>query len=151
MRKIAIATGTRADWGLLSGIARKLAGREDCHVDILATNMHLSSRYGNTLDEIVADGFADVIKVEMSDATDSPVGTVRAMAQCMEGMSRELERLNPDLIVILGDRFEMLATCRLCISPEERFPKGLLTTVSVTLLQRCRHCILQPLSNIVIE
>lgn len=110
MRKIAIATGTRADWGLLSGIARKLAGREDCHVDILATNMHLSPRYGNTLDEIVADGFADVIKVEMSDATDSPVGTVRAMAQCMEGMSRELERLNPDLIVILGDRFEMLAT-----------------------------------------
>lgn len=109
-RKIAIATGTRADWGLLSGIARALAARDDCQVDILATNMHLSPKYGNTINEIIADGFATPIRVTMTDSTDSAVGTVEAMGECMTGMARELQRLNPDLIVILGDRFEMLAT-----------------------------------------
>lgn len=110
MRKIAIATGTRADWGLLSGIARALAARSDCRVEIIATNMHLSQRYGHTIDEIVADGFTDVTKVEMPDSTDSPAGTVHAMAECMTGMADALGRISPDMIVILGDRFEMLAT-----------------------------------------
>lgn len=110
VRKIAIATGTRADWGLLSGIARSLASRKDCQVDILATNMHLSERYGHTIDEIKADGFTDPVCVGMPDSTDTPAGAVSAMAVCMDGMSRELEKLSPDIIVILGDRFEMLAT-----------------------------------------
>ena len=110
IRKIAIATGTRADWGLLSGIARALAAREDCHVDILATNMHLSERYGHTIDEIIADGFAQPFRIEMPDSTDSPVGTVKAMGECMTGMATVLDGLSPDLLVILGDRFEMLAT-----------------------------------------
>lgn len=109
-RKIAVATGTRADWGLLSGIARALAERPDCHVDILATNMHLNPRYGNTISEIIADGFPEPVRIPIPDSTDSPVGAVGAMARCMEGMAAELDRLRPDLIVILGDRFEMLAT-----------------------------------------
>lgn len=109
-RKIAVATGTRADWGLLSGISRALAERPDCHVDILATNMHLNPRYGNTLSEIIADGFPEPVRIPIPDSTDSPVGAVGAMARCMEGMAAELDRLHPDLIVILGDRFEMLAT-----------------------------------------
>lgn len=109
-RKIAIATGTRADWGLLSGIARALDARPDCHVDILTTNMHLHPRYGDTIREIIADGFSEPIRVAMPDSTDSPLGAVTAMATCMQGMAEELERLRPDLIVILGDRFEMLAT-----------------------------------------
>ncbi len=74
VRKIAIATGTRADWGLLSGIARSLASRKDCQVDILATNMHLSERYGHTIDEIKADGFTDPVCVGMPDSTDTPPG-----------------------------------------------------------------------------
>lgn len=109
-RHIAIATGTRADWGLLSGIARALAARDDCRVEIVATNMHLSQRYGHTIDEIIADGFAEPACVPMSDATDSPLGTVRAMSECMTGMAEVLSAMHPDLIVILGDRFEMLAT-----------------------------------------
>ena len=109
-RKIAIATGTRADWGLLSPVARALAARTDCEVVILATNMHLIPEYGDTISEIRADGFADVVRVAMPVDTDTPLDTVSAMAGCMQGMARELTRLHPDLIVILGDRFEMLAT-----------------------------------------
>ena len=110
IRKIAVATGTRADWGLLSGIARALASREDCRVTILATNMHLNPRYGNTIDEIIADGFKEPVRIPMPDSTDSPVGAVRAMSVCMEGMADALDALKPDMVVILGDRFEMLAT-----------------------------------------
>ncbi len=109
MRKIAIATGTRADWGLLSGIARALNERDDCNVTIIATNMHLSPRYGNTINEIIADGF-EPVKVHISDATDNPQGAVEAMAECMTGMSKVFGELKPDMLVILGDRFEMLAT-----------------------------------------
>ncbi|MDE6186772.1 MAG: hypothetical protein K2G17_01400 [Duncaniella sp.] len=90
VRKIAIATGTRADWGLLSGIARNLAQRDDCHVDILATNMHLSERYGHTIDEIKADGFTAPVCIEMPDSTDTPAGAVGAMAKCMDGMALAL-------------------------------------------------------------
>lgn len=108
MRHIAIATGTRADWGLLSGIARSLAVRPDCRVDILATNMHLQPRYGNTIDEILADGFSPV-RIPMPDTTDTPLGAVGAMARCMEEFADALENLKPDLLVILGDRFEMLS------------------------------------------
>ena len=64
-----------------------------------------------TVNEIKADGFdKDVVCVPMPDTGDTPVGTVDAMAVCMSGMARALAELSPDVIVILGDRFEMLAT-----------------------------------------
>ncbi len=110
MRKIAVATGTRADWGLLSPMARALSARADCRVEIIATNMHLDPRYGSTINEIIADGFTAPHRVPLTEPTDTPAGTVRAMARCMEGMTDTLVRISPDLIVILGDRFEMLAT-----------------------------------------
>lgn len=108
-RTIAIATGTRADWGLLSPVARGLASRPDCEVSILATNMHLIPEYGDTIREIEADGFADVVRVEMPVDTDTPSPPSRPCRGAWR-MARELTRLRPDLIVILGDRFEMLAT-----------------------------------------
>ncbi len=110
MRTIAIATGTRADWGLLSPIARALTERTDCRVVILATNMHLSPRYGETIREIEADGLPEIRRVDMPAGIETPVETVDAMAACMSAMARELDQLRPDLLVILGDRFEMLAT-----------------------------------------
>ena len=110
MRKIAIATGTRADWGLLSGIAVALRERGDCQVTVLATNMHLQQRYGMTVNEIKDNGFTDVICVPMPDTGDTPVGTADAMAACLSGMAHALQQVAPDVIVILGDRFEMLAT-----------------------------------------
>lgn len=109
IRKIAIATGTRADWGLLSPLARGLAGRTDCEVYILATNMHLLPAFGDTISEIRADGFSP-IRVEMPLTTDTPEECVDAMAGCMSEMARAFAHIKPDLVVILGDRFEMLAT-----------------------------------------
>lgn len=108
-RKICIVTGTRADWGLLSGIAKALAARQDVALQIVATNMHLSERYGGTWREIEADGFRIDRRVPMAADTDSAAGTVRAMGECMAGMATAFEELKPDLLLILGDRYEMLA------------------------------------------
>lgn len=108
-RKVAIVTSTRADWGLLSGIARELALRDDVDLRIVATNMHLDPRYGNTITEIEADGFDVAERVEMIPATDDPVDVAKATSRCLAGMADAFGRLRPDLLLILGDRYEMLA------------------------------------------
>lgn len=109
MKKICFATGTRADWGLLSPVARALKAVPDVRVQILATNMHLMARYGNSADEIRADGFGIDAAVPMDAEGTGEAARVRAMARCLDGTADALERLRPDAIVILGDRFEMLA------------------------------------------
>lgn len=109
MRKVCIATGTRADWGLLSTIAKELQKREDVELQIIATNMHLSPKFGNTYKEILADGFKINCHVPLLDSSDSPGDTVRSMSIAMRGFADAFEELKPDLVVILGDRFEMLS------------------------------------------
>lgn len=108
--KIAIATGTRADWGLLSPIAQLLKAQKDVEVAIIATNMHLDPRFGNTIDEIISDGFTPAAKVKMNVASNSEADTARSMAKCLSGMIDAFESIKPDCIIILGDRYEMLAT-----------------------------------------
>jgi len=108
-RKIAIATSTRADWGLLKDIARRLRECDTAEVRIIATNMHLNPDYGMTINEITDDGFTVDARVEMTPRSDSPTDTARAAARCMDGMAKAFDKLKPDLLVILGDRYEMLA------------------------------------------
>lgn len=109
-RKICIITGTRADWGLLSGIAKELKSRPGVKLQIVATNMHLSPKFGNTRDEIERDGLSIDYCVPMPVENDTAAETVRAMSVCMTGMAGAFDALRPDLAVILGDRYEMLAT-----------------------------------------
>ena len=107
-RKICIVTSTRAEWGLHSGIAKELNKRNDVTLQIIATNMHLSEKFGNTWQEIERDGLKIDRKVPMFQETDTPKGTITAMNDCMSGMAQAFEELRPDLILILGDRYEML-------------------------------------------
>ncbi len=109
-RKICIVTGTRAEWGLLSTIAQVLNKRDDVTLQIIATNMHLSEKYGNTWQEIERDGLHIDYKVPMCTENDTTSDTIYAMSECMKGMSNAFDALQPDLLLILGDRFEMLAT-----------------------------------------
>lgn len=110
MRKICIVTGTRAEWGLLSGLAVSLKSRSDVQLQIVATNMHLSERFGRTADEIRNAGFAIDAEVPMIDeaAPTTAKESVLAMGREMEGFARAFDDLDPDLVVILGDRYEML-------------------------------------------
>lgn len=108
-RKICIVTGTRAEWGLLSGIAKALDARDDVELQIIVTNMHLDERYGGTWREIERDGLTITRRVPISTDTDTAVDTVTAMSECLRGMSDAFEELKPDLLLILGDRYEMLS------------------------------------------
>lgn len=108
-RKICIVTSTRADWGLLSGVARELRAYETVELQIIATNMHLDPRYGMTVDEIIEDGFRVDERVEMNARSGSAVDTAVATGKCLGGVAKALNRLKPDILVILGDRYEMLA------------------------------------------
>lgn len=109
MRKIAIATSTRADWGLLSPLARLLSDTPGVEISIIATNMHLDIRRGYTVDEIVSDGFEIAARIPMDFKDDSPKSAVKAMAQCVNRISDAFEQIKPDSLIILGDRYEMLA------------------------------------------
>ena len=108
-RKICIVTGTRADWGLLSPVAQELNRRSDVELQIIATNMHLSEKYGSTWHEIENDGLHITRMVPMAVEGDGAASTVNAMSQCMSGMAQVFDELRPHLLLILGDRYEMLA------------------------------------------
>ena len=108
--KICIATSTRADWGILSPLVAALRDKDEVELQILATNMHLLDAYGHTVDEIIAGGFRVDAYVAMPDATDGGAeARAEAMGVCLSGCARAFDGLKPDAVVILGDRFEMLA------------------------------------------
>ena len=111
MRKICVITGTRAEYGLLSRLMKMIQDDKDTLLQIVATNMHLSPKFGNTYREIENDGFAIDFKVPVidEDAPDTATTTVLSLSKALTGFAHAYETLLPDLIVILGDRYEMLA------------------------------------------
>lgn len=109
MRKICVVTGTRAEYGIMSRLMHKLASTEEVTLQIVATNMHLSEAHGMTIREIEADGFKVDKKIPLPLDDDSAKGTVNAMSVALAGFANAFAEMNPDLILILGDRFEMLA------------------------------------------
>ncbi len=108
MRHIAVITSSRADWGLLSAPCAVLRDMPDICLSIIATNTHLSDIHGHTLDEIKRK-FDVAACVDMNVDGDSPVARTCAMARCLNGMGNVLGKLKPDCVVMLGDRYEMLA------------------------------------------
>ncbi len=108
-KKIAIVTSTRADWGLLSPLARLLKNDPRADLIIVATNMHLDPRLGMTVNEVVSDGFTVDYRVEMTPEGDAPEQIALAMSRCTAGFASVFAQAKPDMIVILGDRYEMLA------------------------------------------
>lgn len=108
-RRICIVTGTRAEYGLLRGVIQGLFEAPDCALQIVATGAHLSPEFGLTYREIEADGHAIDERVEILLSSDTPVGTAKAMGLGLIGFADAFARLRPDLIVVLGDRFEILA------------------------------------------
>lgn len=111
MRKICVITGTRAEFGLLSGLMRLIQQSEQTTLQVVATNMHLSERYGNTYQEIEGAGFSIDYKVPMLDESgaDDSTATLKAMSRALVGFAEAYDVLQPDLIVVLGDRYEILA------------------------------------------
>ena len=122
MRKICVVTGTRAEYGLLSRLMRMIKDSPETQLQIIATNMHLSPKYGNTYQEIERDGFTIDCKIPIIDENDKDdaVTTVKSMAKALDGFADAYNELKPDVVVVLGDRYEILAAATAALI--ERIP-----------------------------
>ena len=112
MRKVCVVTGTRADYGLLSGLMRELKNDSDFELQVVASCMHLSSDFGYTYREIEQDGFYIDAKIDMLVSGDTPASVTKSIAFGVSKFTDAFSLLVPDLVVILGDRFEALAAAQ---------------------------------------
>jgi GDP/UDP-N,N'-diacetylbacillosamine 2-epimerase (hydrolysing) len=105
-KKIAVVTGTRAEYGLLRPVIRGLSRHEEIELQIFVTAAHLSPEFGMTVSEIEEDEFPITERIEVLLSSDSASGVGKSMGLAMIGFSEAFSRHRPDLLILLGDRFE---------------------------------------------
>jgi UDP-hydrolysing UDP-N-acetyl-D-glucosamine 2-epimerase len=139
---VCVVTGSRADYGLLRPVMEKISKSSDFHLQIIATGSHLSNQFGSTFHEIEDDGFVIDRKIEILSVSDSSVGVANSMSLCLIGMANAFEELKPNLVLVLGDRSEILASAQaamLCRIPIAHMSGG--DVASGTYDNIIRHCI----------
>lgn len=112
LRKICFVTGSRADFGLLVWPMRAIQQTAGLTLQLIATGMHLSPEFGNTIDNIRAEGFTVDESVETLLSSDSGVGVAKSVGLGVIGFADAFARLQPDLVVVLGDRYETFAAAQ---------------------------------------
>lgn len=109
MRKIAVVTGTRAEYGLLYWVIKGIHEDPDLELQLIVTGMHISPEFGLTITDIEKDGFPIAERVEMLLSSDTETAIATSMGVGMIGFAKAYERLMPDILLVLGDRFEILS------------------------------------------
>ena len=109
MKKICVVTGTRAEYGLLRWVIEGIRQSHMLELQLVVTGMHLSPEFGMTVNTIEADGFKIDRNIEMLMSSDTAVGISKSMGLGMIGFADALVELKPDLILLLGDRYEIFA------------------------------------------
>ena len=109
MRKICIITGTRAEYGLFYWLMKEIDNNNNLELQVIATGMHLSAEFGNTYQQLEKDGFTINKKVDMLLSSDTEVAISKSMGLGIIGFSDAFDDLKPDLLVVLGDRFEIFS------------------------------------------
>jgi len=107
--RIAIVTATRAEYGLLTPLIKRVASDEELELELIVTGTHLSERFGNTIDEIIADDVTISYEIPILYDDNSPYGISMTMANAIKGFAECFNNDRPDMVLILGDRTEMLA------------------------------------------
>ncbi|MEW6250365.1 MAG: UDP-N-acetylglucosamine 2-epimerase [Planctomycetota bacterium] len=108
-RRIAVITGTRAEYGLLTSTLQAIDADPRLELQLVVTGMHLLRRFGHTVDEIVRDGWRIAARVPMQRGDDGPLDQAEGLSRGVAGIARFLERAASDIVVVLGDRIEALA------------------------------------------
>ncbi|MGF7056651.1 UDP-N-acetylglucosamine 2-epimerase [Brassicibacter mesophilus] len=111
-RKICVITGTRAEYGLLYTLMREIDKDQDLQLQVVVTGMHLSPEFGLTYQEIERDGFEIYSKVEMLLSSDTVIGVTKSIGLGVIGFADVFAQLQPNLLVLLGDRYEILAAAQ---------------------------------------
>jgi UDP-hydrolysing UDP-N-acetyl-D-glucosamine 2-epimerase len=109
VRKIAIITGARSDYGILVPLLREIQSDPDLRLLLFVSGMHLSPEFGLTVEQIESDGFTADQRVEMLLSSDTPEGIAKSIGLGVIGFAQAYAQAKPDIIVVLGDRFEMYA------------------------------------------
>jgi len=109
MKKICVVTGTRAEYGLLRWVMEGIRQSPELELQLVVTGMHLSPEFGMTVEAIEVNGFKIDRKVEMLLSSDTAVGVTKSMGLGMIGFADALAELKPDLMLVLGDRYEIFA------------------------------------------
>ena len=107
-RKICVVTGTRAEYGLLYWLMKKIESDKELQLQLIVTGMHLSPEFGLTYQEIEKDFKIDK-KIEMLLSSDTSVGISKSMGLAQISFSESYEDLQPDLLIVLGDRYEIFS------------------------------------------
>ena len=108
-RKICVVTGTRAEYGLLKEVMKKIQNDHNLTLQLIVTGMHLSNNFGNTVEEIRNDGFRIDYEIPILEGDGRELSMHESIALGILEFTKSLEELKPDLMIILGDRFEIFA------------------------------------------
>ncbi len=111
-RKVCVVTATRAEYGLLYWLLRALRDEPEVTLQVVVTGAHLSRAFGMTVETIESDGFEIAERVPIPLDDDSPTGVTKALGIATLGFADAFARLAPDVLVLLGDRYEMLAAAQ---------------------------------------
>lgn len=109
LRRICVVSGSRADYGLLQWVMKAVVGHPELELQLIVTGMHLSPRFGLTYRQIEADGFNIDCKVDMLLSGDTKTAVAKSVGLGVIGFADAYARLSPDVVVVLGDRYEILA------------------------------------------
>ena len=120
MKTLCILTATRAEYGLLYPIMKKMSMEPNIDVKVVVTGAHLSPEFGLTVREIEADGIKIDKKIEILMSSDTPVAISKSMGLAMISFSEYFSESKPDALMVLGDRYETLAVC--CVAMNARIP-----------------------------
>lgn len=109
MRKVCVITGSRAEYGLLRPLMEKIRDDKELVLQVIVTGSHLSVEFGSTLSEIVKDKFEITASVDILNGDDSSLGIARAMGKGLGEIANSLVESDPDLVLVLGDRYEIFS------------------------------------------
>jgi UDP-N-acetylglucosamine 2-epimerase (non-hydrolysing)/GDP/UDP-N,N'-diacetylbacillosamine 2-epimerase (hydrolysing) len=109
MRKIGVVTGTRAEYGIFKSVLQEIEARKDLKLSLIVIGMHLSPEFGFTVKEIEEDGFEIEAKIDVLHAEDTKASMAKSIGESVSKIAETLEELEPDVLLVLGDRSEMLA------------------------------------------
>ncbi|OON94502.1 MAG: UDP-N-acetyl-D-glucosamine 2-epimerase, UDP-hydrolysing [Candidatus Epulonipiscioides saccharophilum] len=109
MKKIMVVTATRAEYGLLKNVIRQIYESDELELILIVTGTHLNEQYGFTVQEIESDLVPISLKISMDVGSNEKTAIVKSMANLMNELAEAMDSLKPDMLLILGDRYEMLA------------------------------------------